>query len=469
MKYLVNALLLTLVSTAQANVVGVDTQNFNPTTSGLDFVTVQSSETLSPGVINFGLFFNYAINTLPSYTNTTTQSRTQARDKLLSSDINVGVGLLPRWDVGISFPAVLSQQVEDNVFKGVFEKTGLTDIRINTKVQTTGDKEGGTALIATLELPQVENNPFGGTGSNPTVNLEFAADTTYKKMAMGLNLGYRIRQPGNAIPNIPVEPIDDMYIASIAGSYLFESIDTKLISEIYGSQPVKKSATLTDRESTTAEWLVGFKHDWTSSLALHGGVATELLQGSFTPDWRIYAGLNWAVGPVWGQQASEERMSVPVPVANKRSDEDMLNGPSSATTMTDVATVKSADGAYLDARNPENKELFVVLNINFATDSSKIPLEFRQYLEKFTNYLKKPPAYKRIVISGHTDSVGDDNYNLGLSRRRALTVKRAFVEVFGLDESKIQVEGFGETRPVADNGNYQGRAQNRRVEFYIER
>lgn len=468
MKYLVSALLVTLATSAHANVVGVDTQNFNPTTSGLDFVTVQSSETLSPGVVNFGLFFNYAINTLPNYTDTTTQSRSQARDKLLSSDVNVGVGLLPRWDVGISFPAVLSQQVEDNIFKGVFEKTGLTDVRINTKVQMSGDKSGGTALIATLELPQVENNPFGGTGNNPTLNLEFAADTTYNKVAMGLNLGYRIRQPGDPIPQVPIDPVDDMYIASIAGSYLFESIDTKLISEIYASQPVKKTTTQSDRDLTTAEWLVGFKHDVTTSLALHGGLGTELLHGSFTPDWRVYAGLNWAVGPVWGQQSTEQRMSVPVPVANQRSDEDVLNGPSSATTMTDVAAVKT-DGADLEGRNPENKELFVVLNINFATDSAKIPLEFRQYLEKFANYLKKPPAYKRIVISGHTDSVGGDDYNLRLSRERAITVKRAFVEVFGLDADRIQVEGFGETRPVADNGNYQGRAQNRRVEFYIER
>ena len=40
---------------ASANVIGNDTQNFNPTTNGLDFVTVQSSETLDPGIINFGL------------------------------------------------------------------------------------------------------------------------------------------------------------------------------------------------------------------------------------------------------------------------------------------------------------------------------------------------------------------------------------------------------------------------------
>lgn len=66
--------LLTVVSvSAHANVVGTDMQNFNTITSGLDFVTVESSETLRPGVVNLGLFFNYAVNTLP-YFQTSPQS-----------------------------------------------------------------------------------------------------------------------------------------------------------------------------------------------------------------------------------------------------------------------------------------------------------------------------------------------------------------------------------------------------------
>ena len=61
------ALILMTGARARANVVGADTQNFNPTNDGLDFVTVHSSETLTPGVINFGFFINYAVNSLPNY------------------------------------------------------------------------------------------------------------------------------------------------------------------------------------------------------------------------------------------------------------------------------------------------------------------------------------------------------------------------------------------------------------------
>ena len=82
--------LLTPVSFA--NVIGSDMQNFNATTSGLDFVTVESAATLEPGFVNFGLFMNYAVNTLPYFEKTETiQSRTKFNDTLLGADINVCV------------------------------------------------------------------------------------------------------------------------------------------------------------------------------------------------------------------------------------------------------------------------------------------------------------------------------------------------------------------------------------------
>ncbi|MBY0386132.1 hypothetical protein K2X05_13315 [bacterium] len=118
-----------------ANVVGVDTQNFNPTTSGLDFVTVHSSKTLSPGVMNFGLFLNYAVNTLPNYEDTVAQNRFEPRDSLLSMDLNMGFGIMNNWDVGISLPQVLSQTVDENstALRGQFEQTGINEVRLNSK------------------------------------------------------------------------------------------------------------------------------------------------------------------------------------------------------------------------------------------------------------------------------------------------------------------------------------------------
>ena len=94
------------VNNSDANVVGVDTQNFNPITDGLDYVTVHSSKTLEPGILNFGFFLNYAVNSLPNYENVSNQSRSKIVDTLLSSDLNFGYGLSSFWDIGFSLPQV---------------------------------------------------------------------------------------------------------------------------------------------------------------------------------------------------------------------------------------------------------------------------------------------------------------------------------------------------------------------------
>jgi outer membrane protein OmpA-like peptidoglycan-associated protein len=72
-----------------------------------------------------------------------------------------------------------------------------------------------------------------------------------------------------------------------------------------------------------------------------------------------------------------------------------------------------------------------------------------------------------VKVEGHTDSVGAEEYNQGLSERRANSVKDYLVNNFEIDSSRIDVEGLGETSPVADNSTDEGRAGNRRIEFLI--
>jgi outer membrane protein OmpA-like peptidoglycan-associated protein len=69
-------------------------------------------------------------------------------------------------------------------------------------------------------------------------------------------------------------------------------------------------------------------------------------------------------------------------------------------------------------------------------------------------------------IEGHTDSSGSDESNLELSQARADAVKQALAER-GVAAERMAAEGFGETRPIADNNNYNGRRANRRVEVYV--
>jgi outer membrane protein OmpA-like peptidoglycan-associated protein len=73
----------------------------------------------------------------------------------------------------------------------------------------------------------------------------------------------------------------------------------------------------------------------------------------------------------------------------------------------------------------------------------------------------------KILIEGHTDSIGTEEYNLGLSKRRALAVQEFLISQ-DVDEGRLSSEGYGEGRPVADNSTEEGRQLNRRVDLVIQ-
>ncbi len=429
---------------AFGNVVGADTQNFNPTPDGLDFVTVQSSETLEPGIFNFGFFLNYAVNSLPNYEDRSTQDRTNFADSLLSSDLNIGFGLMKNWSVGLSVPYLLAQNVDSDAnpaFRGEFAETGLTEYRLNTKYRFFGDQNGGLATLLTMNLNQIENNPFLGEGAGPTFTVELAADTTVKKMALGANIGYRFRDPGAQLANIPVEPMDDQLIVSGAVSYLLTDYDTKLIGEIFGSFPTGEQNFASDRDISSMELLGGFKWDITTQLAYHAGAGTEVYQGSSSPDWRVYTGVNWALGPIYKKESVIVRQSGEFTASTG---EDPFSGTGSGS------------------------ETFIARDVLFKFDSDEVDEEFEEALIRMAAYLMQPPGFKSLTVEGHTDSVGSSAYNKGLSQRRANSVRQVFLDA-GLPLSKVKAIGHGEERPIGDNGNYQGRKMNRRVEFNVER
>jgi OOP family OmpA-OmpF porin len=100
----------------------------------------------------------------------------------------------------------------------------------------------------------------------------------------------------------------------------------------------------------------------------------------------------------------------------------------------------------------------------FDVNSARIRPESTPTLKEMGEMLSAHPDL-RIRIEGHTDSIGDDAANLALSLDRAGAVRDFLVESFGVDASRLEVEGLGETVPVDDNGTPEGRQNNRRVEL----
>lgn len=113
----------------------------------------------------------------------------------------------------------------------------------------------------------------------------------------------------------------------------------------------------------------------------------------------------------------------------------------------------------------ESGKTFELNNIYFATDSFNINKVTKSILTEFSNYLKENSNLK-LLISGHTDDVGNKEDNLILSTNRAKSVYTFLVES-GVDENRLNYKGFGEDRPIYDNSTRKGRAKNRRTECTI--
>lgn len=104
-----------------------------------------------------------------------------------------------------------------------------------------------------------------------------------------------------------------------------------------------------------------------------------------------------------------------------------------------------------------------IYGIHFDLDSDVIRPESKLILDKIASLLAAKPAW-RLMIEGHTDATGRTGHNLELSRRRAAAVKHYLVSK-GVDTSRLETVGFGESRSVASNETALGRGQNRRVEL----
>ncbi len=99
---------------------------------------------------------------------------------------------------------------------------------------------------------------------------------------------------------------------------------------------------------------------------------------------------------------------------------------------------------------------------NFASDSLRP--ESEPVLHEIADALKAHPEWK-LVINGHTDNIGGDALNLDLSRRRAVAVRKALVDQYKIEDSRLTTNGFGASQPKESNDSDRGRALNRRVEL----
>jgi len=122
-------------------------------------------------------------------------------------------------------------------------------------------------------------------------------------------------------------------------------------------------------------------------------------------------------------------------------------------------------GVRVDVNGCEIRNIINLPGVNFASNSDLLLPGAERVLADAVATLRKYPELT-VEVAGHTDSDGADVSNLGLSERRAKTVRDYLVNG-GVNATSLSVRGFGESQPVADNSTAAGKAQNRRVELRI--
>jgi outer membrane protein OmpA-like peptidoglycan-associated protein len=107
----------------------------------------------------------------------------------------------------------------------------------------------------------------------------------------------------------------------------------------------------------------------------------------------------------------------------------------------------------------------VIHGIHFKIDSDELKLSSLPLLDEAAKVLNEYPEI-RLEVGGHTDSDGSEDYNLELSTRRAASVVGYLIGK-GVDTSRLEWKGYGESRPIHPNDSEDQKEANRRVEFRI--
>lgn len=170
-------------------------------------------------------------------------------------------------------------------------------------------------------------------------------------------------------------------------------------------------------------------------------------------------------------------ITLAVMVVNFKDDRDMIYQgrklhfvPTQVTVVVDVVSAKAVEIKMVEVKATDmadalaSKGMVDLYGILFDVDKTEIKPESTKTLDEVATLLKIDRSLK-LEISGHTDNTGTPDHNLKLSEGRALAVVDTLVKKYGIAAARLEAKGYGDTKPVSDNGTEAGKAQNRRVEL----
>lgn len=345
---------------------------------------------------------------------------------------------------------------------------------LGNDINTTGEDE--SPFLAedgkTLYFSSDGYNGYGGAD----IYVSIKQDDTWTSWSEPQNMGTSVNQAGDdeyfSIPSTGQhlyftrgEEGEDTDIYSFKVEDLFATDDTPILASVQHLIPDPEAATVAD-------------------------VAPTVIDTIATPEPINVAIAGRVLDSKTNQAISNAKVSLEVlpsgdDVATVNSDENgafsfetqgpalyglsaEANGYISQDENIDLSAITASESVTRDIRIvPIVKEEVIVLNnVFFDFDKSDIKDASIPVLERVYAYLDEDQI-DAIEVAGHTDSSGPEAYNMDLSRRRAQAVVD-FLLGKGIDQVRLSMQAYGETKPMVENDTREKRAKNRRVEFKIK-
>lgn len=496
-----------------ANVLG-DMQTFAPNTDGRDFITVHTGRPLDKGWWAFSNYANYARNHLLVYSDLAAQTPIRPfNDQLLEYDLDIAYGLTDRLQLFFASPILMWQESDPEQTTYVNVTRGPATYRPGFKWTLTDDDRTNSAIVISADILSVRNSPYTGLDPTPIFNFEWAQSwITGQNRKWALNIGYRQRNPGPIPLDARMLPLDDQIMASFGYSATF-SKTSRWVFEVFASAPAQRGLYNDQEDASSLDLLLGLKHRWYKNLNFDWGATIEPpgLE-TLSPRVRAFIGVVYywtsqdkpkttptaitrneepleaeAVDPLQVHPALAEVFEgTRVPLRGEGGITpyrfEVVEGAGSVDALSGVVRTRSPGrmrvrlsdarpGMYVDAviivkKIPKADLEISLKNLEFKFDTDILTEKSTAIMDKQLVTMRKM-SIQRLIIEGHTDSKGSDEYNEDLSERRAQAIKRILMQELGLTDDQVTAIGRGETQPIATNVTDEGRQNNRRVDLKV--
>ncbi len=499
-------------------------ETFAPNSDGLDFITVHTSRPLNKGYFALGGHFSYARDHLVVFKDFTTQDRYNYHHHLVEFDTNIAYALTDNLAVFFAAPTLLYQKSDAGQSEHVDVSTGVHTYRPGMK-WSLGNGPYQFAVIASIDIINATNSPYTGVTTSNIYNLEFAKTFNARgKVNYGFNVGYRWRDPSEIPLDAHMFPLNDQVTFSLGRSGpIFEK--SRWVLEGIFSLPVDKAPYKRTQDASSMDILLGLKHRLRRNLNLDWGGTIEPGIDTQSPRYRVFAGLVYYFNPGWSSNKDRETPPPVTAPASGAASEEAENDEAAATASSplsltpeestvwegtvvrfkvqggempyrlsvmtgsgrlsnkefyyraplqpETAQIQVTDSrgtsksAYVYVKTPPSpNETIHIKNLNFIFDTDILVESSKKEVARIVNVFRKKTV-SLIIVEGHTDNKGSDEYNEILSEKRAQAVKRYLMRFLDLPDEKISAIGFGEARPIATNKTAAGRLTNRRVDLKV--